>query len=158
MTENTPIDTMNPNAETPDLRDDADLCEVIMAGADYRETREYDYLGRTIPATLRPVLDPVGIPLTARLHDKLDMDLDDAREEVEESREGDGGLDVSKMDDEFISIMQRAARFTLDNEQNGWDSKELDAMVHSTMNGLIVEIGLEGLEVSGTMEEAEAFR
>lgn len=159
MTENTRHDTMTPNAESTPLRADADLCDLVMAGADYREEREYEYLGREVAVTLRPVLDPVAIPLTAKLHEKLDMDLSEAREELEDQRdEDDGGLDVGSMDDEFVSIMQRAARFSLDNEQNGWDEKELDKLVHSTMNGLIVEIGLEALEVSGTMEEAEAFR
>lgn len=135
-----------------------DLHDLVVRGKDYRETRAFDYLGTQTEVVMKPMIDEAAIPLTASLHGKFDMDVEEARDEVEEARDEDGEIDVGNLDEEFVGLMQRAAKHSIDREDNGWSEEQFKEILGGTINGLIVELGMEGFELAGTAEDAELFR
>lgn len=149
---------------------ETDLHELIMRGSAYRESREFEYLGQTIEVIMGPIEDVYNIPLTAALHAQFDLDVEEAREEVEEARDDDGSVDITKLDEAFVGIMQRAARYSIDQKANGWDDAQFndivgsdptdpEAVVHNprTINGMIVDLGMAGMELGGSLEDAQKF-
>lgn len=158
MSDTERFDTMSRPENDETVRPEADLLALSMQGTAYRETREYDYLNHTVSVTYRPIPDPISIPLTFELQSKLGITMDDARDQVEDAREEDGTIDQAELDEELVNILIRAARYSLDCEENDWSGEDLDRLVHSTFDGLIVELGMDAIEVSGTLAEAEEFR
>lgn len=162
---------MNESQTEERLDQKVDLHELILRGADYREAREFDYLGVTTEVVMKPMIDEYAIPLTAALHAKFEMDVSEAREEVEEAREEDGTIDVTALDEEFVGLMRRAARHSIDRDANGWTEEQFNDIVGSdpadpsipdqkakTVDGLIVDLGMEGFELAGSLEDAKLFR
>ena len=147
-----------------------DLHELMTRGADYREKREFELFGKKTEIWMKPMVDEVNIPLSAMLHLKFDMDVEEAREHVEEQRDDEGEIDVSAMDDEFVEIMKRAARESVDYEKNGWTEEQFHEMFGNpdaadeedrrtkSIGGVVVEIGMEGFELAGTLDDAKLFR
>ena len=148
------------------------LRELAIRGKDYREEFEVEYYGETAEFTLRPLVDVEFLPIAAFLDEKLGLDAEEAQEMVEEEREaGDGSVDASNFDVEFVEIMQSAAiqGFTQcpksDAGENGlneaeWEAEkdEVAAQVESLQGGKSLEIAERVLDISSDAESAKSVR
>lgn len=148
------------------------LHEMIVRGKEYREDYDFELYGEEVTAIVRPLVDGEFLPIAAVLAEKFDLDEDIEQEEaveeavdrVEDAREDDGEIDVSQMDDEFVTIMQQAAVYGLEGtytedgdtidigEDEGWQ------LIEGMMGGYSVEMGSHVLELSGDVRDAEKFR
>lgn len=145
--------------------------ELLFKGADYREDFEFELYGEEVTAIIRPLADPDFLPLVALLAEKFDLDdevenaraVDEASERIEEADEGEE-IDVSEMDEEFVAVMQNAARLGLEGTYNedgnviDIDDEEAEELVRSMIGGTSIEMGSRVLELSGSVREAEKFR
>lgn len=148
--------------------------EMVVRGSEYREEYEFDLYGETVTAILRPLVDDEFLPVAAFLSEHLDMDaaaeggdtVDEAMEQLEEAREDDDEpIDISKLDEDFVSVMQEAAVMGLagafdddGNEVPLEDDEEKRALIHAMMGGYSVELGGQVLSISGDVRDAEKFR
>lgn len=144
------------------------LYEMCVRGSNFREDFDFEMYGEEVTAILKPLTDDLFLPLSARLSDHLDIDRDEledqeaveeAAEKIEDAKPDDGGpVDISKMDEEFINVMQTAAILGIAGEDMGHTDDEVKEMVHMMMGGYSVEIGGQVLEMSGDVRDATRFR
>lgn len=144
--------------------------ELAIRGKDYREEKEYDYFGESMTLVIGPLEDKKLIPITGALQSKFGMDIDDAAEEIEESRDSSGDIDPAKLDADFVALMARAAIEGIDTTEGdaeGADEQELreifgiaddDEDNIGLRNGLTLEIAQDILDISDDEESAEKFR
>ena len=147
------------------------LKELAIRGKEYREEQEYEYFGESMTLEIGPLEDQRLIPITGTLQSKFGMDIEDASEEIEESRE-EGDIDPGKLDAEFVSLMARAAIEGIDQEKAdaaGMSDEEMNAVFGlaedeadedniGLRGGLTLEIAQDVLDISDDEESAEAFR
>jgi len=95
--------------QTEDEPNISRLKEMAIRGKEYREQNEYDYFGETLTLELGAISDQKLIPITGKLQAKFGMDLEDASEEIEESRDDAGDIDPAKLDEDFVQLMALAA-------------------------------------------------
>lgn len=147
---------------------------MVVRGSEYREEYEFELYGEDVTAVLRPLVDDEFLPIAAFLSEHFDLDEDveaessveEAMEEVEDAREEEGEpIDISKLDEEFVQVMQEAAVMGLAGtvEEDGTEvalesEDERRAIVEAMMGGYSVEIGGEVLSISGDVRDAEKFR
>lgn len=147
---------------------------MAIRGTDFRDDYEYELYGEEVVAVLRPLPDDEFLPLAAALAAHFDVDdedlepsemTDEANERIEEASDEEGdGVDVSKMDSEFVDVMQSAAKLGLVGERGAdgnvyeYSAEERDEVVESMMGGYSVEIGGEVLDLCGDVRDAEKFR
>ena len=145
------------------------LFEMCVRGDRYREDYEFEMLGETVTASLKPMKDDKFVPIAAFLKAHLGMDEEEAIDAVEAAKEeaeeaGEDTIDISKMDTEFVVTMQRAAINSLagsyDDEGNYYehDEDEAEQMVGMMIGGYSVELGGKALEISGDVRDATKFR
>mgnify|MGYP006280912541 CR=1 FL=1 len=145
------------------------LHEMAVRGRDYRDEYDFEMMGEEVTALLSPLPDKKFLPISAFLKDHLDMDEEEAVERVEEAKEeaeenGDGSIDISKMDKEFVAALQRAATFGIrgsyddDGELVEYNEKEAGTIVEMMVGGYSVELGGKVLEISGDVRDATEFR
>lgn len=146
------------------------LKEMAIRGKEYREEKEYDYFGETMDLVLGPLADEKLIPITGALQSKFGMDIEEASEEIEESRNEEGDIDPGKLDKEFVHLMARAAIEGIDQGEGaaeGADEEELeqifgisddDAENIGLRGGLTLEIAQDVLDLSDDEDSAEKFR
>lgn len=146
----------------------ATMYEMAVKGSDFRFDYDYDMYGTEVTAVLRPLPDLKFLPIAASLHDHLDMDdevgdaeaVDEAVDQIEEAKEeAEEGepIDISKMDKEFVELMQQAAKMALcAEEMEGPDDAE--EYIEPLLGGYSVEIGGKALEISGDVRDATKFR
>lgn len=146
------------------------LKEMAIRGKEYREEKEYDYFGETMDLVLGPLADERLIPITGALQSKFGMDIEEASEEIEESRNEEGDIDPGKLDKEFVHLMARAAIEGIDQDEGaaeGADEEELeqifgisddDAENIGLRGGLTLEIAQDVLDLSDDEDSAEKFR
>lgn len=153
------------------------LHEMIVLGTEFRDDYEFELYGEPVTAVLQPLIDEEFLPIAAFLaaHFGLEDDsveteeaVSEAIDRVEEARqEGedeDEPIDVSKLDEDFVAIMQEAARkgmcgaYDDEGEEVEHTDEEIDFMVENMMGGYSVEIGGRVLEISGDVRDAEKFR
>lgn len=142
-------------------------------GRKYREDREFDYMGGEMTLQLRPLVDGEFLPRAGRLAAHFGVEdqdigskevLDKSKEEIEEAREEDGSIDVSKLDDTFVEIMQEAAilGITSDYDEDGnkvpMNDEQAADFISDLLGGLSIEIGGEVMDLSGNIRDAEKFR
>jgi len=145
-------------------KDISTLYEMVVRGDDYREEYEFEMFGEETLAVLRPLKDGEFLPIAGALQAKFDIDEEEAVEEIEDAKEEDGGVDVSDMDEEFVELVQKAAkRGIVGDEMEGPDGKglaqeQVDELVSSMIGGYSVELGGKVLETSGNVRDAEKFR
>lgn len=158
-------------------RSKSKLHDMIARGTAYREEYEFEfYGGEEVTAVLKPLADKKFLPIAAFLAEHFDMEDDvdeeeavsEAIDEVEEAREDgdeDAPIDVTKLDEDFVAIMQEAAAkglvgaLTEDGDQYDIDDEdEARELVEAMMGGYSVEIGGRVLEISGDVRDAEKFR
>jgi hypothetical protein len=142
---------------------------MCVRGDRYREDYEFEMLGETVTASLKPMKDDKFLPIAAFLKAHLDMDEEDAIDAVEAAKEeaeeaGEDSIDISKMDTEFVVAMQKAAINSLvgsyDDEGNFYDHDEEEAtkMIGMMVGGYSVELGGKSLEIAGDVRDATKFR
>jgi len=145
------------------------LKELAIRGKEYREENEYEYFGETMRLGIGPLEDQRLIPITGTLQSKFGMDIEDATEEIEESREG-GDIDPAKLDQEFVVLMARAAIEGIDQsmcDADGMSDEEMEQVFGifddeeeniGLRDGLTLEIAQDVLDISDDDEKAENFR
>lgn len=141
------------------------LYEMTVKGREYRKEITVDYLGKEVPVTIRPLVDDEFLPLTARMQESTGFDQEEALEEIENAGDVDEAnldeeemMDMSDVDDEFVSIMKEASKLGIDGDAMGHTQDEIDEMVDNMLGGLSLEIGGLILELSGEVEDAKQFR
>jgi flagellin-like hook-associated protein FlgL len=152
--------------DTNSEKSQSKLYEMTVKGRNYRQTEEVQYFGETIEVVLRPLVDKEFLPLTAEMQEKAGVDEQEALDEIEEAKErgdndpeiADDMMDMTYLDEEFVDIMQRAAKLGISHDEMGHTQDEVDFMVDNMVGGLSVEIGGLVLDVSGDVEDAEKFR
>ncbi|ELY47302.1 hypothetical protein C495_03552 [Natronorubrum sulfidifaciens JCM 14089] len=139
--------------------------DMVVRGKDYRETLDFEILGETVDVVLRPLVDAEFLPITAMMQELLDIDEEEAVEQIREAKEdaeaedGDGApIDISQFDEDFVVLMQKAAKLGIDGEAMGYTQDEVDFMVENMVGGYSVELGGEVLDLSGDIRDAERFR
>jgi len=157
-----------------DTENIARLKELAIRGKEYREENEYDYFGGSMTLVVSPLADEKLIPITGALQSKFGMDIEDASEEIDESRE-DGDIDPAKLDQEFVALMARAAVEGIDRNKGdaeGMSEREVEAVFGianeeeleddeeniGLRGGLTLEISQDVLDISDDEEAAEKFR
>jgi hypothetical protein len=147
---------------------------MAIRGTEFRDEYEFELYGEDVIGVLRPLADDEFLPLAAFLAEHFDMDDDieqeaavsEAIDEVEEARDDeDEAVDVRKLDEEFVTIMQEAAIQGLvgevdpeTDEEIEYNEDEREEIVLSLMGGYSVELGGKVLEISGDVRDAEKFR
>lgn len=133
---------------------------MVVKGKNYRETIELDMFGETVEVIIKPLVDGIFLPIVGQLESKFDMTEEEALEAIEESKESgdDDYVDVADFDDEFVELMQEAAKAGIAAEDMGHTDEEVEWMVSNMVGGFSVEIGGEVLELSGDIIDAEKFR
>jgi hypothetical protein len=146
------------------------LKEMAIRGKEYREENEYDYFGETMTLFLKALTDQKLIPLTGALQSKFGMDIEDASEEIEESRDDEGDIDPGKLDEEFVNLMARVAVEGIDKEQGdaeGHSQADLEAVFGiaeedddniGLRGGLTLEVAQDVLDIADDEDNAEKFR
>lgn len=148
------------------------LQDLVIRGTKYREDYEFELYGEETTAIIRPLADEHFLPIAAGLADIMDMDVEDQEErdeavseaidEVDESEEGD--IDISKLDEDFVELLQSAAILGLtggydeDGNEIEYDEEEKRDIIEGMMGAYSVEIGGRVLELSGDVRDAEKFR
>lgn len=144
------------------------LYEMCVRGRDYREDYPFEMMGNEVTAQIAPLPDKKFLPIASFLKEHLDMDEEDAVEQIEEAKEqaeeaGDDTIDITKMDEEFVAIMQKAGAAGLKGSYNPegelvtHDHDEAEEMIGMMVGGYSVEIGGKILELSGDVRDVEQF-
>jgi len=148
------------------------LKELALRGKEYREVNEYDYAGETMKLGIGPLVDKKLIPITGALQAKFGMDIEEASEEIEESRDEEGDIDPAKLDEDFVMLMGRAAiegiDTSMEDAQNA-DEKELRQVFGlldeddekeniGLVGGMTLEIAQDVMDISDDEDDAEKFR
>ncbi|MFC6717886.1 hypothetical protein ACFQHN_09910 [Natrialbaceae archaeon GCM10025896] len=138
---------------------------MVVRGKDYRHTHEFEMFGETVEVVLRPLVDAEFLPITALMQELLNIDEEEAVEQIREAKEdaeaegGEGApIDVSQFDEDFVKLMQKAAKLGVDGESMGHSQEEVDWMVDNMVGGYSVELGGEVLDLAGNIRDAERFR
>ena len=163
---------MTDESETTESEDDVNISklrELAVRGKEYREDFETEYMGEKIELVLKPVISKRFLPIAAILEDKLDMDAEEAQENIEEGKE-DGKVDPENFDEEFIAIMSELAVRGVDTEA-GFAEGETEEGVREIfavsdeedknigmIGGIVLEIAEVVLSISSDAEDAESFR
>jgi hypothetical protein len=146
------------------------LREMAVKGKNYREEYELDYFGETATLVLKSLVDEVLIPVAAILEDKFDMDVDEAREELDDAKDESGSIDPSQLDAEFVRLMADVAVNGIDREEGAaaGESKEGVREIFGIAEDDEENIGLRGgktleiaeavLDISSDADSAEKFR
>lgn len=147
-------------------KDDWDLYELCKLGDEYRKDYSFEMFGKDTSVVIKPLVDKESIPISIQLQDKFGLDDEDdaieaAQEEVDEARDEEGEIDMSELDDEFMSIMEEAfekgvmAEDTWPDKDNPYERKEF--VKENSRDGMVIEVAMEILELSGTLEDALQF-
>lgn len=157
-------DTVGHNHETK-------LHEMVSLGKEYREDMELEVFGGTVTIEHRPLPDKEFLPLMSDMAEAIDLDvtdseeaLDEAFEEVDEARDEEGNIDIRELNDEFIEITHDAAALgiTASYDENGQrveiGEEEAHELLEDMVGGISVEIGMQVLDKSGNVRDAELFR
>lgn len=157
-------------------RSQSKLHEMVVRGTNFKEDFEFELYGEDVTVILQPLVDDEFLPIAAYMAEHLDFDEEqidgddavskslDRIEEAKEDAEEEGEIDVTKLDDEFVAVMQEAARYGVyggydeDGEVVEHDDEEIEFIVQNMMGGASVELGGRVLEISGDIRDAEKFR
>ncbi|ELY49899.1 hypothetical protein [Natronorubrum bangense] len=141
------------------------LYDMVVRGKTYRETLDFEMFGEEVEVVLRPLVDAEFLPITALMQELLDIDEEEAIEQIREAKEeaekehGEGApIDISVFDEDFVLLMQKAAKLGIDGESMGHTQEEVDFMVENMVGGYSVELGGEVLDLAGDIRDAERFR
>jgi hypothetical protein len=142
---------------------------MAVRGAEYEEVYVYEYFGEEMELSLSPLVDETLIPVAGVLEAKFSMEVEDASEEIEDSRE-EGDVDPSKLDEEFVQLMAKVAV-----EGINTDSGDAEGATEESLRKIFAisedgddDIGLRGgatlevaqdvLDLSSDNDSAESFR
>lgn len=163
-----------------DMKDESErsqsrLMEMVIRGTNFKDDYDFELYGEDVTAIMKPLVDDEFLPIAAMLAEKFDMEdeeldkaeaVSEAVDKVEEAKDedADAPIDISQLDEEFVALMQEAARLGLyggyDNDGNEveFDDDEIDYMISEMMGGYSVELGSQVLEISGDVRDADKFR
>lgn len=154
-----------------DESDISRLRELALRGKEYREVNDYEYFGEEITLSIAPLEDKVLIPVAGILESEFGMeDVDEASEEIDESRAEDGSVDPSKLDEEFVLLMARVAFHGIDTEEHGAEGMSDESLKQvlgmaddeseniGLREGFTLELSQDVLDISSDSESAESFR
>lgn len=156
------------------------LREMSKRGRNYREDFETEMFGDTVTYELRPLVDEEFLPLSAQMADILGIDeeevrggdtVDEALDQIDETRTDEDGeeipaeaIDVSKLDEEFVRIVQEAAWRALtaeyDEEGNRIELTDEEAReaIEDFVAGYSLVVGYNALDLAGNIQDATKFR
>jgi hypothetical protein len=149
-------------------KDEWDLYELVKLGDDYRKDYSLTVFGKNTSVTIRPLIDEESIPYSVRLQDKFgaedrDEALEEAEDYVKEAKDDEGAINMSEVDDEFINIMKEVYDDGVCPEKTWPDKspeeakKRANFVKNRSMGGAVIDIAMEILDLSGTMEDALKF-
>lgn len=145
---------------------------MVVRGTEFEDEYDFELYGEEVTAVIKPLVDDDFLPIAALLAEKLDVEEEEIKQEeavseaidtVDEAAEEEG-VDVSELDQEFVSVMQEAARLGLHASYNSEGEKvehtdeEIEFMISEMRGGYSVELGSRVLEISGDVRDAEKFR
>jgi hypothetical protein len=156
-------------------RSQSKLHEMVVRGTNFKEDFELELYGEEVTVILQPLVDDEFLPIAAYLSEHLDFDeevdgdeaVSESIEKIEEAKEAapeEENIDMSKLDEEFVAVMQEAAKYGIwggyddDGEPVEHDEEEIEFIVENLMGGTSVELGGRVLEISGDVRDAEKFR
>jgi hypothetical protein len=146
------------------------LKEMAIRGAEYAEVYVYEYFGEEIELSLSPLEDQTLIPVAGVLESKFSMDVDEASEEIEESREDDGDVDPSKLDEDFVVLMGEVAVEGINTDEGDAEGATEDDLCQvfgiaeededniGMRGGTTLEVAQDILDLSSDNDSAESFR
>jgi NAD-dependent DNA ligase len=142
------VDEAKEEASIEDIEGVGSAMAAALAEAGYGELRDL----ATADAEELAEIDNIGESLAGRI-------IEDATELA-----GAGGVDVTQLDEEFVAVMQEAARMGLHGERDEdgsvieYDDEDREFVIDNMMGGYSIEIAGEVLEMSGDVRDAERFR
>lgn len=149
-------------------KDEWDLYELCKLGDDYRKEYGFEMFGKPTSVTIKPLIDKEAIPHSTKLQAKFEADdreeaLDEAEEYVDSAKDESGEIDMEEVDKDFMAIMEDVyedgvcAELTWDDvdEQEAQERKEF--VKERSRDGAVIEIAMEILDLSGTLEDALKF-
>jgi hypothetical protein len=144
---------------------------MAVRGAEYSELYVYEYFGEELELSLSPLEDSVLIPVAGVLEDKFGMEVEDASEEIDESRNGDGSVDPSKLDEDFVNLMAKVAVSGVNTDAGdaeGESEEGLRAIFGiadedeqdniGMRGGATLEVAQDVMDLSSDDDAAESFR
>lgn len=156
------------------------LREMAKRGRNYREDFESEMFGESVTYELRPLVDEEFLPLSAQMADILGIDeeeikggdtVDEALDEIDSARTDEEGnelpaesVDVSKLDEEFVGIVQeagwRALTAEYDDEGNRIEltDEEAQEAIEDFVGGYSLLVGYNALDLAGNIQDATKFR
>lgn len=144
---------------------DPELYEMAVRGREYRKEDTIEMFGTEVSVVLRPLEDREFLPKTAALRAHLDVEDQDevpdaARDKIEDEKDPETGeIDVSKLDEDFVGILQDSAAMGIvgGDEDGDMDQEMIDEMVYGMVGGYSVELGSRVLELAGSVRDVEEF-
>jgi hypothetical protein len=166
---------MSEESEKSDSNDSVNISrlrEMSTRGKAYREDFETQYFGETLELVLKPVISKRFLPIAALLEDKMDMEPEEAQEQLEEDMEAGKteSIDPSNFDEEFIKIMSELSVRGIDRTQGFAEGETEDGLREifaisddedeniGMIGGVVLEIAERVLSISSDAEKAESFR
>ncbi len=148
-------------------KDEWDIFELMKLGSEYRKDYTLTVFGQDTSVTIRPLIDEESIPYSVQLQKKFGVDskdeaLEEAEEYVEEARDEDG-IDMSEIDSDFIEIMKdvyddgHCPELTWPDKSEEEREERAEFVRDNSMDGAVIDISMEILDLSGTMEDALKF-
>jgi hypothetical protein len=165
MTDNT-SDEAKPS--TPDAgSDDAPkslsyLKTLMLRGREYREEKVYEVFGGHITLVLRPIPDMDYTPLMTAMEEKIGLDEDAAKAEMNERLEDANGdpmdVDLSGIDRDFMEVMATVVRLGVDAEAMDGELVDLVDALDDAVGGYLLTWAFDIMELTGDITDAKRFR
>ncbi len=137
------------------------LREMAIRGDQFRDTIDFTYYDMEGELYVRPLTDEEFLPIAAFLENRLDIDAEEAKEQLEEGKDEDDYIDPGQFDEDFVEIMHSAAVLGIDTTQGiaeGEDREGVEEIVSMLQGGKSLIIAERVLEISSDAESAETFR
>jgi len=146
------------------------LREMAVRGAEYEEVYVYEYFGDEMELSLSPLVDETLIPVAGVLEAKFSMEVEDASEEIEDSREEDGDVDPSKLDEDFVQLMAKVAVEGINTDSGDAEGATEESLRKvfaisededddiGLRGGATLEVAQDVLDLSSDDDSAESFR
>lgn len=149
-------------------KEEWDLYELCKLGDEYRKEFNFEMFGKDTSVTIKPLIDKEAIPYSTKLQAKFGADskdeaLDEAEEYVESAKDEDGEIDMNEVDADFMEIMEDVyadgvcADLTWPDEDSQEAEERKEFVKERSRDGAVIEIAMEVLDLSGTLEDALKF-
>lgn len=165
MTIDTHTDEATPSTPEPGSEEApkslAQLKELMLRGKDYREEKVYEVFGGHITMVWKPIPDKHYVPLMTMMEEKLDLDEDAVKAEMEgrlEDVDTLADVDLSGIDEEFMSFMEAMVELGIDAEAMDGSLADVKEALDDAVGGYILGWAFDVMDLTGDMTDAKRFR